>query len=127
MDPYRQTTYQSDGIQIRIDKHHPILDNLLTINGCRSWAFLTAWNPDGRLCNPEENYRANRQMLTVLQQKQYIILTGWGVGDDRKWAPEASFLLLGIPEAEAISIGKAFKQRAIVIGNVGEPARLEYI
>ena len=40
------------------------------------------------------------------------------------WVPEDSYLILGIPRTDAISLGYDFGQNAIVVGRIGNPAEL---
>jgi hypothetical protein len=124
MDVYKNTTYQCGIISIRIGTENSSLDNLLLVNGVNEWAFITAWNPNGEMSPPEQNYDANQQLLLDLQELNYFILPGWGVGDDRKWPPEASFLVLGINKEQAISLAKRYNQLAIVFGRIGIPSKL---
>ena len=126
MDPYKQTSYQCGTISIRVDRINPEIDALLRCNQRTEWAFITAWNPDGEIVSPEKNGKANQSLLLELQQKQYVILPGWGIGDDRQWPPEASFLVVGMNREEAMLLGNRYKQRAVVIGTLGQPAILSY-
>jgi hypothetical protein len=50
-----------------------------------------------------------------------------GVGDDGSWPAEQSLLVLGIDKAEAVALGRAFEQFAVVVGRRGGPARLAWI
>ena len=52
------------------------------------------------------------------------MLTGEGVGEDPKWQPEESALILGISRGEAVKLGRRFGQLAIVAGRCGRSARL---
>lgn len=51
-------------------------------------------------------------------------LEGEGVGTGGDWPSEPSLLVLGIGGSEAVELGRAFGQVAIVIGRLGAPARL---
>ena len=52
------------------------------------------------------------------------MLEGRGIGSDPDWVPEDSYLIIGIPRADAISLGYDFGQNAIVVGRIGNPAEL---
>jgi hypothetical protein len=54
------------------------------------------------------------------------VLRGAGAGDDGRWAPEPSLLVLGLPRAEAVELARRFGQEAIVAGRRGAPAELVY-
>ena len=125
-NPYEETTYQSQLIAIRVGQQHPSLDEVLRCNGLTTWAFITAWNRNGELDSMSDNQHANEQLLEEVKQKGYIILPGWGIGDDRCWPPEASFLLLGINEQQAIALAQKYQQRALLVGTIGDIAKLHY-
>ena len=125
-DPYEETTYQCQLIAIRVGQRHPALDEVLRCNDLTEWAFVTAWNRNGVLETMSSNKQGNEQLLEEAKQKGYIILPGWGIGDDRCWPPEASFLLLGINEQAAIALAQKYQQRALVVGESGGIAKLHY-
>ena len=50
----------------------------------------------------------------------YKFFEGEGVGEDKTWEPEISYLVVGISHEDAIKIGKFFEQNAIVIGKFNE-------
>ena len=124
MDEYKNTTYQSGAISIRIGIQNSALDHLLRINRWKEWAFITAWNPNGEMSQPDNNHAANQRLLLDLQKHNFVVLPGWGIGDDRRWPPEASFLVLGINKQQAISLAKSYNQLAIVYGCIGNPPQL---
>ena len=98
------------------------LDRLLERHGVDRWAFITAWNPKSIELPRQENDRRQAQLLSRLAN--YIVVPGEGVGRDVTWAPEPSLLVLGISRKDAIRLGRAFEQLAIVAGHKGFPARL---
>jgi len=126
-DPYIETSYQCSLISLRVAQRGASLDELLRCNGQSEWTFITAWNPHGNTDSVENNERNNQLLLLDLQKQGHIIIPGWGIGDDRRWPPEASFLVLGINKEQAISLAKRYKQRAIVCGSIGQVASLHYI
>lgn len=50
--------------------------------------------------------------------KNYATYEGHGVGEDPKWEPELSLLIIGITKIDAILLGKKFEQNAIVYGTI---------
>jgi hypothetical protein len=128
-DHYRNTTYlvhlpPQGSIPVRIGEINDLLDRLLTHLGVREWAFITAWNPGSFILPPLENARNNSDLLERLTKMGYIALPGVGVGDEGDWTPEESFFIPGIARDEAIYLGRFYRQRAIVVGRVGEGAEL---
>lgn len=49
---------------------------------------------------------------------------GEGVGDDGCWPAEPSVLVLGMTEAEALALGRRWRQVAVVVGERGGVVRL---
>jgi len=110
---------------IRIGQKTPILDECLRLNDRTTWAFITAWNPNGYpLHDLDMNVEMNRQLLCVLHQMDCIVLPAWGIPDAPIWPPEASFLILGITKEAAASLSSQFEQHAFVFGEIGRKARL---
>ena len=52
---------------------------------------------------------------------------GEGRADDGDWPPEPSLLVLGISEADAVSLARELEQHAIVSGSRGGEARLVWV
>ena len=111
--------------QIRIGQKTPILDECLRLNRCTTWAFITAWNPNGSPEHDlEKNIERNARLLSALHQTDCIVLPAWGIPDAPIWPPEASFLILGITKEVAASLSNQFEQHAFVFGKIGGKARL---
>ncbi len=85
---------------------------------------FTAHNPGSVPLTAEENRARHTRLEADVSARGYEVFTGEGVGDDVKWPAEASLLILGMPRAEAMALGDAHAQRAVVWGGVGEPALL---
>jgi len=85
---------------------------------------VTAHNPRSALLSADEN-RARHQRLQIdVSARGYAAFPGEGIGDDRTWPPETSLLVLGMSRSEAVALGAAHGQRAVVWGALGEPAML---
>jgi hypothetical protein len=85
---------------------------------------VTAHNPRSEPLSADEN-RARHQRLQIdVSARGYAAFPGEGIGDDRTWPPEISLLILGMSPAEAVALGAAHGQRAVVWGALGEPAVL---
>jgi hypothetical protein len=122
---YQSTSYNiyNPKISIRIGETNDELDALLLENNCKSYAFVTAYNPYSELKSKEDNQKRN-EILHQELKGQYRLFDGEGVGADISWEPEKSFLILGIDYEKAKEIGLKYSQNAIVFGHLGEKPEL---
>jgi len=113
---------------IRIGELNPDLDELMQAHEATSAAFVTAANPHGEKKSAEEN----EERLAGLRASSYLIGHAWfeGEGRDsdepdpaRRWT-KASLLVLGLERADAMAIGIAHDQNAIVFCEKGRPPEL---
>ena len=110
---------------IRVHCLSPQVDELLILNRCTTWAFITAWNPMGKSPHQlTDNIRNNQSLLETLQQSDWKVLPAWGVPDVQVWPPEASYLILGISKEDATLIAQQFNQHAFVFGQYQKTAKL---
>ena len=127
-EAYKKTSYCFSSpigeVKIRIDQANPLLNQLLLINMAKSWVFITAWNPYSLQQEMKMNISLNNKLEEYLAKNKYAYFKGFGVGDDGTWPPEASFLVLNIPEEDAINLGRQLKQNAIVWGVSGKIPKL---
>ncbi len=107
---------------IRISHLHQDLDKLLDLHKCTDWAYITAYNPTSIILSDNENMTRHQMLADDL--KEYLCFEGYGVGEDPKWKPEISFLVLGINLDAAKALGNKYGQNAIVAGKIGEVAEL---
>ena len=125
---YKQTAFHVHGCEpefcIRIGSHHEQLDQLQLEHNCDAWSYITASNPASELLSNEENAKRRRELEALLQLQGYVFYGGEGVGSDRAWPAEASFLILGISRKTAMHLGRQFGQNAIVCGTRGKAAEL---
>lgn len=124
IDAYSKTNFIvfKPALTISIGKINPELNELLIQEGCKEWAFITSVNPYSEFLTDE----ANQELYLKLKEsvKDYKFYEGHGIGEDPKWQPEISLLVLGISREEAIRIGNYYKQNAIVVGELNRPAEL---
>jgi hypothetical protein len=122
---YEATDYRvGDRFTIRCGKRSPPLDALLAESGHDTWAFITAWNPGSIALDTAENRRRMTSLCGRIALLGLPMLEGEGVGTGGDWPPEPSLLVLGIGASKALALGREFGQVAIVVGQLGEPARL---
>jgi hypothetical protein len=126
-EAYRNTIYAVPelGLKIEIGVPNAGLQNYLTNNGFKRWAFITAWNPESVLLTDAENTARNQQMERWLMDKKYRFFAGYGQGKTSDWPPETSFFVLEIDRETAIQLARDFGQLAIVVGERDTVAELQ--
>lgn len=117
---YLATEYRVHGgpqgpLTLRVGEPSPALDRLLDAEGAHRWAYLTACNPRSQPLPPQENARRLRALEEELGGR-YRLFPGEGVLG--AWR-EASILVLGMDEAEALAAGARWEQNAVVVGRRG--------
>lgn len=120
---YLRTSYAihfSEFTPVRVGVPHPVLDAWMEDNGCRTCAFITAWNPRSQALDPAENDRINPLLEADLAPVSKRVLPGTGLGDDGRWPGEKSFLACGITAGDAVRLGIKYGQNAIVWCEKGE-------
>jgi len=127
IEAYQSTSFNvfEPELTIRIGHKNQLLDDLLQQHQCEKWAYITAWNPFSENQSDEINQLRNKELKEDLQD--YILFDGEGVGQDPKWKPEQSFLVLGISREKAIALGNKFKQHAIVFGEINQVPELLWL
>lgn len=121
---YRVATPDGGGLDLRIGERCRALDRLLAARACRRWAFVTAWNPGSEPFPIWRNAARSRHLAHALGRLGYRFLPGLGVPGEGSWKPEVSLLVLGMPVARALRIGRQFGQNAIVAGRRGGASAL---
>ncbi len=132
IEAYLGTTYQLGmghaGPSLRIGETvgtgPGTVGGLLADAGATCAAFITAWNPHSDVETTDaENEAAHARLLNRLADFPGVTVhEGQGVGENPKWVPERSVFAVGIASSDAISLGREFRQNAIVwIGNAGIP------
>ena len=129
IEAYMNTEYRvlKPSIIIKIGQNNPLMNELLMDNNVYDYAFITAENPFSRSVSKGENEGSMQKLAQELEKRQLIYLPGIGIHPSGDWPGENSFLVLDLHPDDAIEIGKAFQQNAIVVGQLGEVARLEVI
>jgi hypothetical protein len=125
---YRATDYvaysDSRVFLVRIGHHSLVMDGLLTRMEAKSGAFITAWNPFSKNLSARANAYWDRELKGYLRTRGFAYFAGEGRGTTGEWPPESSILAFGMSRAQAASIGRRFRQNAIVYVTLGRPAEL---
>ena len=113
---YHQTTYRviEPLIDLRIGQSSSELRKLLELHGCKTWAFITAFNPLSQPTGLKENQLQNIKLQEDISK--YPLYHGLGIPDAPNWQPEESFLVLGISIEDVVELGKKYRQNVIVCG-----------
>lgn len=122
---YMATTYWAEGpgrpFGLRVGRVSVELQELYVTVGAETAAFLTAFNPLGVIASEEANLRANQALLARLEG--HWCCAGEGRPADDSWAPEASYLVLGLSLEAARALAQDFMQNAFVFAsNDARPA-----
>lgn len=115
---YRNTVYQAGAVAIRVGRRCPAMDQLLLAHGVRQAVFIAADNPYSRRMPPGWNDRMRIRLAETLSRRPVLPAKG----RCRDWS-EAHFLVLGDPQP-IIRLARRFRQNAIVIARLRQPAHL---
>jgi hypothetical protein len=125
---YRATDYvafnDSRAFLIRVGRHSLVIDGLLTRMKTRSGAFIAAWNPFSKRLTAESNAYWDRELKSYLDVRGFSYLAGEGRGEIGDWPAESSIFAFGLSRIQAATIGRRFRQNAIVYVPFGRPAEL---
>jgi len=120
---YNEAEYRVNGFSepIYIGQNATDADKVLSKNNLTEWAYITAY-PMSCSLEEEENIRRNSELRKVVND--YIVIEGEGQDKQKEWPAEKSFFIAGISLDNAKSLAVTFGQRAIVYGQLEQPARL---
>lgn len=126
LNAYKTTTYTVAelGLNIKIEVQNKPLKRFLAQQTVKTWAFITAWNPESQELSLAENRSRNQTLQQQLNSKGFSTFEGLGVPDKGDWTPEESLFILGVARQHAIDLGKKYEQNAIVFGEAGKIAEL---
>jgi hypothetical protein len=114
---YQQAWYHvgtEPGFTLRIGVHSPQLLAPHARLGASTSAFVTAYNPLGRLQSRAENEHAHLRLRTEIQASGLRCVHGAGFDPSGRWQPEPSLLVVGISLDDARELGARYGQNAIV-------------
>jgi hypothetical protein len=115
---YRESRYEVVGIDVRIGRRSPAMDELLSSHGTREAAFITAYNPFSRVMPAGWNRRMQARMVASLRRRPILP----GSGSWRRWS-EAHLVVFG-DSRPTCRLARRFRQYAIVMVRIEQPARL---
>ena len=133
MDPDLKRAYEAsiysarvddDDVQIKIGAVCEELERALDRHRATSWAYITAWNPQGKTLPEDVNATRQDELRTALARGGFEFAEGQSEPADGNEMSECSLLVFGISEKDAVTFARQFDQLAIVAGEIGRPARL---
>lgn len=126
---YEGTAYAADlpdgPATLRIGTPEPLLDRWLAEQSKTCWALVSAANPWSTRCDPDENRAAHAALRSLLTQRGLPVCEAmnWPEAGAAGWT-EPAVLCGGLSPEEAVRIGAAFGQNAVLCGEAGDTARL---
>ena len=103
------------------------VDALMRAAGCRSAAFITAWNPWSRLTPDASNAAAQQALESELHALGCRLLPGEGHDAAGAWPSERSVLALGLGAVQGLDLARRWGQNAFVwIEAPGAPCTLVF-
>jgi len=115
---YMATDYRlghtDQDIVLNIGQHSPRLAALFAGNGVTCGAFLTAYNPQGKIQPDAANAQGHAELASKLQELGLKVIEGSGSEEGTEWPAEKSYFALGLALEPAKDIGTHFDQDAIV-------------
>lgn len=86
----------------------------------KDWAIITAHNPRSVCTEPSRNNAAQEKLRARLQEMQLDFLEGFNDDGKGGWH-EPTFIVRGISATEAVRLGRAFGQSAVLTGHPDRP------
>ncbi len=124
---YRETHYRVLGdmpMTLRIDQPSVALAALHRALRVDCSAFITAANPFSQRCDDAANARRQQALAQDLNALGLRAIEGAGEHPDNGWPAEPSFLVPGLPLAEARALGQTYQQNAVVWSGADAVPRL---
>lgn len=103
----------------------PALDRWLATQNATQWALLAAANPWSARCDDDANRAAHTALRALLTQRGLPLLDAENRTTEAGWT-EPSLLCAGLTAEEALRIGAAFGQNAVLTGDAGGTAQLRW-
>lgn len=104
----------SSRFTMKVNEYSPDLKSLLHETNQIWGAFLTAYNPHGKIRDKDTNQAANARLREHLDALGALVFEGEGADPTGEWSPEPSFFVLGIDIKAARQIGEQYRQDAII-------------
>jgi uncharacterized protein DUF3293 len=126
LEAYLNTVYTTEKPKLSIkigEINHP-LNVFLFDNNSFYWAFVSASNPCSAVLSDAENDVRHKNMIEKVKTMNLRFCEGLGIPSENNWKDEKSLLILDISKKEAMKLGKAYNQNAIVYGKANKAPEL---
>ena len=125
---YEATAYRvqlpgSPAVTVRVGRTAPALDDALSQAGAASWAFVTAHNPGPRRLSRAVNTRRAAALVRAVRRRGLSVWPAAGLGHSGG-PTESGVAILGATTHDALALGRAFGQLAVLHGRCGGPVHL---
>ncbi|MEF3193968.1 MAG: DUF3293 domain-containing protein [Halothiobacillaceae bacterium] len=126
VDAFTRTVYRifldSEVIDLRVGESS---QHLARIIGPTPWIVFSPGNPGARRLSEAENAMRMDELKAWLVRQRLRHYPAVGLPPaDQDWPPEASLLILDIPDAQAEALGARYGQLAWLAGAAGQASRL---
>lgn len=114
---YRATDFRvldPQSFTLRVDLFSPELQRIHADLQVFTSGFLTAWNPWSAEMPREANDQAQEALRVRLVGMGLEAWAGLGVDPEGRWPGEESWFIPGLSRRDAIALGGAFHQNAVV-------------
>lgn len=114
---YNDTTYHVPELDLVImpGKENVRLKEVLSQYGAHTFAFITAYNPQGIETAEVQNIEANQRLISDIIAAGMDYVEGFGRGSDG-WSDEISLFIPGISLKDATILARKYRQNAFVFG-----------
>ena len=123
---FRATRYVIDAprgaIELRIGGPGPSTSEGRPLS--ERWAYITADNPGATQCDERENELRRTTLEAELAAGGWQRYRGRSIADSGAWPIEHGWLVLDIPLADALELGRRYEQVAILAGAAASEVRL---
>lgn len=101
-------------LEFRLGRYLEPLDAVFQMTGLGTAALVTATNPLGEALSASENAARHARLAAEVATQGHRAVPAYGRDPAGAWEREESLLIHGISREEAIALGNAFAQNAIV-------------
>ncbi len=114
---YNNTAYHVPELDLVIlpGQENVRLKEVLSQYGAHTFAFITAYNPQGIETAKVLNIAAHQRLIGDIIHAGMDYMEGFGQGSDG-WVDENSLFIPGISLKEALSLARKYRQNAFVFG-----------
>lgn len=114
---YRETEFRvfgDDVMVLKISEKKEELVGLFKVYQSEACAFVTAFNPLGKLLSHEQNSDLQKRLEEEIQFRGLTYIAGEGKHPVGDWPGEPSYLVFDLSLEAAKTLGRKFNQNAIV-------------